>query len=391
MIAGAPQYKVLVIDDELGPRESLRILLKNEFQVICTDAVDKGIEALREKKPDVVVMDIRMPGKTGIEGLRDIRALDTDIAVIMLTGFGALETAQEALRLGASDYLKKPFDTRGMMEVIRANVRRTILNRRRTDTQRELQQLNTDLSEQLAQKDRLATLGRASAELVHDLRNPLTVVLGYVQILGEELNRSRDTRSGAPGEGKAEYIELIEQNVQRCREMIETWQDLGRDTKPTQEPVRPAMLLREVVDLQRALPTSRHVGIELSLAALDATVLGNVLLLKRAIQNILGNAVDALPQEAGQVFVTGGIIDGKYCIAVKDNGCGIPEKDLKKMFDAYYSTKAPRKGTGLGLFIVKRVVEEHGGTIEVESEVGVGTKMRVLLPLASAPANANRS
>lgn len=389
MIAGAPQYKVLVIDDELGPRESLRILLKNEFQVICTDAVDKGIEALREKKPDVVVMDIRMPGKSGIEGLRDIRALDADIAVIMLTGFGALETAQEALRLGASDYLKKPFDTREMMEVIRANVRRTILNRRRTDTQRELQQLNTDLSEQLAQKDRLATLGRASAELMHDLRNPLTVVLGYVQVLSEDLNRARDTRSGVAGEGRAEYIELIEQNVQRCREMIETWQDLGRDTKKTHVPLLPAALLREVVDLQRALATTRHAGIQLSLTELDAKILGNSLQLKRAIQNILGNAVDALPNDGGQVFVEAGISKGRYYISIKDNGCGIPEEDIKKMFDAYYSTKAPRKGTGLGLFIAKRVVEEHGGMIEVESEVGTGTEMRMILPIAPLTVGVN--
>ena len=94
--------KILVIDDEIGPRESLRILLKNEFDVHCADSVDLGMQLLREHEPDTFIMDIRMPGMSGIEGLRAIRAIDTNVSVIMLTGFGALETAQEAIRLGAS-------------------------------------------------------------------------------------------------------------------------------------------------------------------------------------------------------------------------------------------------------------------------------------------------
>ncbi|MCZ7591914.1 MAG: hybrid sensor histidine kinase/response regulator [Kiritimatiellae bacterium] len=381
MIASAIRQKVLVIDDELGPRESLRILLKNEYEVFCANSVMAGMELLRERDPDVVVMDIRMPGKSGIEGLREIRALDKDIAVIILTGFGALETAQEAMRLGASDYLKKPFDTREMMDVIRHNVQRTAFNRKRAGAERELQELNARLTVELEKKDRLASLGHASAELVHDLRNPLTVILGYVQILGEDLAQARATQNGT-GEGGSEYVELIEQNVQRCREIVETWQDLGRDTKRSFAKISPADLLREIVDSQRPLFAARHAAIQLSLDDLDSEINGDRVQLGRALRNIVGNAVDALPPAAGQVFVTGGVRGDKYCVWVKDNGCGISAEDAGKMFDAYYSTKAPRKGTGLGLFITKRVIEDHGGTIEVDSVVGKGTEMRVILPLA---------
>jgi signal transduction histidine kinase len=380
MIACAAQQRVLVIDDELGPRESLRILLKNEYEVFCADSVAKGVELLREKRPDVVVMDIRMPGKSGIEGLRDIRALDTSVAVIMLTGFGALETAQEALRLGASDYLKKPFDTKEMMEIIRTNVRRTALNRKRAGTERELQELNSRLTAELAKKDRLASLGQASAELVHDLRNPLTVVLGYVQILADDLNRARETHSGTM-ENSSEYINLIERNIQRCREIIETWQDLGRNARRNHRPFSPGAVLREVVESQRGLASARKAALELRVLDVEAQVSGDAVQIGRALQNIVGNAVDALADEGGHVVVTGAVRDGTYCISVKDNGCGIAPRDLEHLFEAYYSTKAPHKGTGLGLFITRRVIDDHNGVIEVDSEVGKGTEMRVKLPL----------
>ena len=169
---------VLVIDDERGPRESLRILLKNDFNVVCADSVDWGLQLLKESQPDAIVMDIRMPDKTGIEGLREIRAIDPSVAVIMLTGFGTLETAQEAIRLGADDYLKKPFDAREMQEIITRNVHKTQIERRRWRAEKELLTLNQQLQEELGEKERLAALGQKSAELVHDLRNPLTSVLG---------------------------------------------------------------------------------------------------------------------------------------------------------------------------------------------------------------------
>src|ERR1700756_1964452 len=121
--------QVLVIDDEVGPRESLRMLLKPDYQVHTANCVEAGLQLLREKTPDTIVMDIRMPGMSGIEGLRKIREIDPHLSVIMLTGFGALETAREALRLGANDYISKPFDAGEMRQIIDRNVERTRLQR----------------------------------------------------------------------------------------------------------------------------------------------------------------------------------------------------------------------------------------------------------------------
>src|SRR5207244_9917412 len=142
MTAATELPQILVIDDEMGPRESLRMLLKPNYRVHTADNVEAGLRILREKKPDAVISDIRMPGTSGIEGLRKIREIDPHVAVIMLTGFGALETAKEALRLGANDYIAKPFDAREMRDVIGRDVARTRTQRTGLNASEAIKALN---------------------------------------------------------------------------------------------------------------------------------------------------------------------------------------------------------------------------------------------------------
>src|ERR1700720_4887263 len=216
--------QILVIDDEIGPRESLRMLLKPNYQVQTADCVETGIKLLQEKKPDTVVMDIRMPGITGIDGLRKIREIDPPLPVIMLPGFGALETAKEALRLGANDYISKPFDAREMQEIIGRNVERTRVQRTSEHAAAEIKELNNRLLQELAQKERLASLGQASAEFVHDLGNPLTIVWGYVQLLAKRLEKSDGNDSAQQDAASVKELNIIEQNVRLCRELLTMWQ-----------------------------------------------------------------------------------------------------------------------------------------------------------------------
>src|SRR6185437_8288274 len=236
MIANADLPQVLVIDDEIGPRESLRMLLKPSYQVHTADSVERGLQLLTEKKPEAIVMDIRMPGMTGIEGLRRIRQIDPHLSVIMLTGFGALETAQEALRLGANDYIAKPFDAREMREVIGRNVERTRMHRTGLNASEEIKELNNRLLKELAQKERLASLGQASAEFVHDLGNPLTIVWGYVQLLAKKLEQS-EKENGAKTPNSAKELQIIEQNVRLCRELLTMWQSYGSVEAAPHKPI----------------------------------------------------------------------------------------------------------------------------------------------------------
>jgi len=371
--------QVLVIDDELGPRESLRMLLKPNYQVYTADCVDAGIKLLKEKQPDAVITDIRMPGASGIDGLRRIREIDPHVAVIMLTGFGALETAQEALRLGANDYINKPFDAREMREVIGRNVERTRLHRIGMNAAEEIKELNNRLLKELAQKERLASLGQASAEFVHDLGNPLTIVWGYVQLLAKKLEQS-EKENGAKSQN-AKELQIIEQNVRLCRELLTMWQSYGRVEAAPHKPISISGIVREVVKSVTAMAAQNNVELKADVCDDACSLQGDSTQMTRAIQNVIINALQAASEKKGSVTVSCVRKDFYVDVRVEDTGYGIAPAQMAKIFDPYFTTKQGKSGTGLGLYITKKVVEDHSGSIKVDSTPQVGTSFTVRLPL----------
>jgi signal transduction histidine kinase len=372
--------QVLVIDDEMGPRETLRMLLKPDYNVHTADCVEAGITLLKEKRPDTIVMDIRMPGKSGIEGLRRIREIDPHLSVIMLTGFGALETAQAALRLGANDYITKPFDAGEMQKAIARNVERTRVLRASERAEAEIKELNARLLKELAQKEQLASLGQASAEFVHDLGNPLTIVWGYVQFLEKKIERSENGRTEQNAASLKE-LGIIEQNVRLCRELLTMWQSYGTIGASPRKPTSVSTVLREVIKGVGAVAVQNGVELKTNISDEACMVLGDAVQIKRAIQNVIVNAVQACTEKKGMVSVDCRQKDFHVGLHVEDNGHGIPPARISKIFDPYFMTKQGKSGTGLGLYITKKVVEDHNGSLKVDSTPGVGTTFSIRLPL----------
>ena len=372
--------QVLVIDDEIGPRESLRMLLKPNYQVHTADSVEAGIKILKEKQPDAVISDIRMPGTNGIDGLRKIREIDPHVAVIMLTGFGALETAQEALRLGANDYISKPFDAREMRDVISRNVERTRVHRTGEHAAGEIRELNNRLLKELAQKERLASLGQASAEFVHDLGNPLTIVWGYVQLLAKKLEE-QEKANGVESATSAKELNIIEQNVRLCRELLTMWQSYGSVEAAPHQPISVSAIVREVVKGVRSIATSNDVELTADIVDDPCTLLGDSVQVTRAIQNVIVNAVQASAEKKGTVAVSCTRKDFYVDVRVQDTGSGMTPAQIPKIFEPYFTTKQNKSGTGLGLYITKKVVEDHNGSIKVDSTPQVGTTFTIRLPL----------
>ena len=380
MTANPDLPQVLVIDDEMGPRESLRMLLKPNYQVHTADSVEAGIRLLREKHPDAVITDIRMPGTNGIDGLRRIREIDPHVAVIMLTGFGALETAQEALRLGANDYINKPFDAREMRDVISRNVERTRVYRTGENAASEIRELNNRLLKELAQKERLASLGQASAEFVHDLGNPLTIVWGYVQLLAKKLEQSEKGQE-KESSTSAKELNIIEQNVRLCRELLTMWQSYGSVEAAPHKPISVSEIVREVVKGSSTLAAQSGVELTSEICEDSCTLMGDSVQIFRAIQNVIANAVQAAADREKTVKVSCMEKDFYVDVRVEDTGNGIVPAQMNKIFEPYFTTKQAKSGTGLGLYITKKVVEDHNGSIKVDSTPQVGTTFTIRLPL----------
>jgi len=366
-------HKVLVIDDELGPRESIRMLLKPLYQVLCAERPENGLELLQQEKPHLVILDIRMPGTDGIECLRRIRALDSLVSVVMLTGYGSLETAREAIRLGANDYLRKPFEIQDLQKVVGEQVQRTLTLRDCEQTQQTLKELNQQLAAELRNHDALVGLGQASEELVHDLRNPLFVVQASTELL--ELLLSH----GSVNTEVAQYLETIQKSIQRCRDLLDVWRHLGARSRLNLQPSRVDQILENLRSEAETLAKQRKVALHI-LCPSGIGFQADPRQFPRALMNVIGNAIDAVEPESGEVRVLVSPDESSVTIRIRDNGPGIPEQLHEQIFSPAYSTKSNTKGTGLGLYISRRIIEKHGGSLTVRNRSGGGAEFKMNFP-----------
>ena len=190
-------------------------------------------------------MDIRMPGVSGIEGLRQIREIDPHLSVIMLTGFGALDTAKEALRLGANDYISKPFDAHEMQQVIDRNVERTRVHRASEQAAGQIKELNNRLLQQLAQKERLRITGSGFSRICSRSRKSSHHRLGLRPVAGQTSGKIGKRRCGKHDSVKE--LNIIEQNVRLCRELLTMWQGYGNVEASPPKPISVSAIVREVL------------------------------------------------------------------------------------------------------------------------------------------------
>ncbi|MEI7901649.1 MAG: hybrid sensor histidine kinase/response regulator [bacterium] len=372
---------ILVIDDELGPRESLRFLLKDDYSVVCADTVERGLQLLHEQTPDTVIMDIRMPGRDGLDGLRAIRKLDSELAVIMLTGFAAVGTAQEAIRSEASDYMEKPFDAAEMRRTVQRHIEQTRLRRKRSKLVSEADALDRRLSE-LQGKDRLAELGQSSSEFVHDLRNALAMVTCSSNLLRLELEELQQRQATTPSEA-SRYLDMLENAMRQCVEMLDTWQRLIRQSPQQQTPFRVHEFVCACVETCRPATQAARAHMACETHGDDVDLLGDRVQLARVLTNLIQNAIHALPADNGLIRVRSEILDTSVRVSVCDNGCGISEANMQHIFSPNFTTRRTLGGMGLGLFIAQKVAQAHGGTLTVESTVNQGATFTLLLPRAS--------
>lgn len=361
---------VLVVDDEYGPRESIAFTLSADFSVDTAERAAEALTKLRARSYDAVILDIRMPEMDGIRALEEIRKIDREISIIMLTGYGTLATAQQAILGGANQYLRKPPDIHELIAAVKKNVADTVERRQHAKMSRAALDMNSALKREISEKQPQVWQARAAVELVHDLANPLTVMIGYAGLLAEEAG---DIARQLPdrAEKLRGYSSIVEKAAEYCHHLADNWRQTSRKTTEFTQ-----------LDLVSVIKEVRHViffgNSAINLQGEDqAWIKGARFELARIFQNLFKNALEA---NATRVDATIRTIDDNVSVTIADNGIGMDAETARNALRGGFTTKA--NGTGLGLSICRHLLGAHGATFTLESTPSKGTTTKLVFPAA---------
>ena len=394
---------LLICDDEEGPRQSLRIVFKNDYHVLVASSGMEAIALAHTEPIDVAVLDILMQGMSGVELLRELKAIDPGIEVVMLTAYETLDTARQALRHGASDYLNKPFDIPTMRTAVAKafEKRRSALAFRNTHDQ--LESLHKEIADHRVREEMARTKGEIYASVLHDINSPLTVISGFVELI----NRSMQDAAQIEGEQLESIkgdLHRLHSQVGRCFEISRRYLSFLNATKVENTYINVRQMLTDLKDLLVRHPSAQGHQLIIhdfqpdAVAEINGTDFLQILLnlTINALQSSekphrvelqarrLDNPLQLTQYEDGpeERFVNReGFLNQSplLAISVTDSGAGIKPEVVEKMFRERFSTKPPDKGTGLGLSIVRRLAVEAKAAVHMKTKIGQGSAFTVIV------------
>jgi signal transduction histidine kinase len=349
---------ILVIDDEIGTREALKTILKPYYNVYAAEHGAVALEMLRRIPVDLVTVDLRMPGMSGIQVLEDVKKHDSDIEAIVITGFGSYDSALAGLRLGAFDYISKPFDVKDILELVRRAVHRR-------QSRLKLRQLKSDF------------LGNIS----HELRTPLSVVIGFVSLLLDE----------PIGNLTPEQLGILERVHENSEELLEQIDNLlcvaslnAGEVALAEEKFDVAAMIHQTIRRYERLIEQKGIRLAVDIFPESLFIVSDLSKLTRIFQSLLQNAIKFTP--AGEVAVRVRRSGSERMIEfeIADTGIGIPADQIESMFHPFRQLDgSPQRefpGLGLGLTLARKLTEFLGGTLEIKSELDCGTRVLLKIP-----------
>jgi two-component system NtrC family sensor kinase len=412
----ASDRRILIVDDEPAIRTLFDSFLSESYECETAASADEALAIMATRTFALVISDMMMPGRNGVELLREVKARFPETAVIMISGIDRPQRVRDALRLGAFDYLIKPCDLDVLSLSVERALERRLLQRTTASYKADLENQNIELANsktelerlqaQLVHTEKMASLGQLSAGIAHELNNPAGFIYGNVDVLRDYLTDLEKLLKvydeiAMPSESAALVAALKTQiNYEKllgdlgsiivdCREGAQRICDVVKNLR-----------LFSRLDEAELKKVDIHEGIDSTIRLLSRYYGGGKIVLRRDYgelpqvncyagqlnqvwMNLLGNAAQAVKGE-GEVNVSTSFDGNWITVAISDTGAGIGEEDLPKIFDPFFTTKPVGEGTGLGLSISYGIIERHGGAITVTSEVGSGTTFKVKIPVCAA-------
>ena len=244
---------LLVVDDEDGPRQSLRVIFKDEYNLLMAEDGPTAIELAKQHPIDVAVLDIRMAGMSGIEVLERLKYVNPNIEAIMMTAFETTDTIRQALRLRACDYINKPFDVATMRAAVGQAMQRRKLESEIHSSAEKVQELLNELQSQKVEEQIAKTRGDIYASIIHDINGPLTVISGFTQVLNTRLNRNSRLEM-EDLEFIKDRLRIIARQVGNCVEISRRYLGFLRRKSEEAPQVSVNQLLKDLEQLIRVHP-----------------------------------------------------------------------------------------------------------------------------------------
>src|SRR5713101_7069854 len=286
---------LLVVDDEEGPRQSVRVIFKDDYEVLMAADGPSAIELAQKSRIDVAVLDIRMAGMSGIEVLERLKYVDPGIEVVMMTAFETTDTMRQALRLRACDYINKPFDIGTMRAAVSAAMQPRTLESEIHNNAEKLQQLLAELQNQKVEEQMSQARGDIYASIIHDINGPLTVISGFVQLMNQRIGNS--TRLDLEDlEFIKDRLKTITRQVTNCIDISRRYLGfLRRQTDDTRR-VSVNQLLTDLNHLVRAHPSLHQHQFTLRHLAQDVAARMHGTDVIQALLNLTVNALQCTPK-----------------------------------------------------------------------------------------------
>lgn len=385
-MTGSAKPRVLCVDDEPHLLAGLVTTLRRRFEVSTAESGAEGLRALGRDGPFAVLLtDYRMPEMDGAEFLGRAREVAPDTVRLLLTGHATLEAVIAAVNRGkVFRFLLKPCRADVLLEAVDDAVEQSRL----VTADRVLLQGKLDeMSRHLLDAERLATLGTLAGAVGHELNNAVAAFDTALHLIEGDVAAGRPP---APGD-----LDVLRQVLSHLATHGKNLLHLGRPDRTAAESSDICRVAADTVVMLRSAGILRRAQVDLALPQVGIRVPVPRTRVEQVLVNLLKNAVDAIAEVTGRaarlhIGVTLEADGASVSCSVADNGRGIPADELSSIFEPYYTTKPPDRGTGLGLFVVKQIVESAGGRLEVASQVGLGATFTFRLPVAASTRDAAR-
>ena len=398
--------KILMVDDESSNIVVLESALK-QAQYSCINSTTdsrKAISLYQELKPDLVLLDLRMPHLDGFQVIEQIKQIENDDSyapILVLTAESDPSVRLKALQFGARDFLSKPLDLSEVLCRIQNILEVRLLNKnlgaqkdfveqrvleRTADLKLANQQLKKEIAErersekelqnvnqQLLHVEKLSALGQLAASIAHEFNNPLMGIRNTLEQVQQGTTMEDSLK---------ELVELSINESNRVMNLAHQLKDFYRPTSGTPQPLN----LHNAIDDMLMLKKNDFNKENIQLTKEYVECLPDVRVVedqfKQVILNLLQNSNEAC-KKGGAITIRTKVLNSNVEVEIEDTGQGIKQQHMEKIFDPFFTTKGEVKGTGLGLSVSYGIIKKHGGDLKVRSTEGRGTQSIITLPINS--------